>query len=239
MSAVWGILFLLSMAHGRAGGDNGNVAGNGGGIIVCPDKRTSDIFANGIAIYDVYEGKKTFNLTYKTLASFRSQNFEQAFNSAVSRFLKRDPWRASQIKENFGKRHSQIKMIHEDMGFGDVSWWALWEGCDMRRAAMQYGPRVPSPVVVLNLEISSDIWNGGGQYPGLTTDQKIALLFHEYFMKDYLFVEGTCAYSLIHVLVSYVLSDQGLSDPDPKWREQVSRRCDAANPDLPRSPPSH
>ena len=195
------LLFVLNSVF--AG--NGNVVGNGGFIVACPGHQSSEIFSNGIAFYDLYEDAGPQDATFKHLRSFRSLKFEEAFPQAVNLFLRHDPSRRERMLQRFSRFSRQTRFSNEDLDGVLPSWKVFSNNCEVKQAAVQYGHTLPRIDEPMNLVIVKKIWNR------LTTDQKIALIFHEYLVKDYIFAENMrFSYAWVLSTNRDLLSDQGL-----------------------------
>jgi len=59
----------------------------------------------------------------------------------------------------------------------------------------------------------------------MPTDQQVALLFHEFLLKDRLFQQGSCASSNVRELVAYILSDESRTQSMSDWRWTTDRDC--------------
>ena len=197
------LLFVLNSVF--AG--NGNVVGNGGFIVVCPSHESSEIFSNQIAFYDLYEDAGPASATFKHLRSFRSMKFDEAFPKAVNLFLRHDPERAERMLQRFSLFSRQTRFSNADLDGVMPSWKVYSNSCKAQQAAVQYGhthPRLDEP---MDLVIVKKIWDR------LATDQKIALLFHEYLVKDYVFAENMhFSYAWVLSTNRHLLSDQGLQE---------------------------
>lgn len=209
------IILLLTTAWGG----NGYVVGNGGNTVTCPPSVSGEIFSQQTAVLDVFEGKFGQGLSYTKLVSFRSQPLEIAFPKAVAVFLKHSPWRTQQVMGRFANRSQNLRFVSGELPLKNSSLNAALRGCTVEQAAIQYTNIPITADAELKIDVSQSIWNGMG------TDQKIALLMHEYILKDYLFSEGICAHSAIHNKVGFVLSDEAVRSNQGDWNTRAEFHC--------------
>jgi hypothetical protein len=217
---ILSLLFVASLAH--AG--NGHVIGNGGNTVSCPEssRQGQGIFWKGRAVLDVYEGRFGTHLHYAQLTRFRGQPLTQAFPEAVRLFLRHSPWRQGEFMDRFAKRPRQMHFIEETLPVRSYSWRAFFSGCQVEQVAMQYTPWPPNPNDELYLKVSAPLWRS------LPTDQQVALLFHEYILKDHVVSEGTCAYGSLSQIVGYILSDEGSKAALGDWSAETNFHCYSA-----------
>lgn len=207
---------LLAMNAAMAGG---SVVPNGGTIVICPASVTQpQIFVNQTAVLDLFEGALDHGYTYKRLAQFRGKNFESAFIQAVRLFMEKSPGHRDRILEQFAVRSKAVRYVTElEDIVRTTSWWSFLKGCTLEQAAVQYTPRNPRSALGFEIQIRNAVWNGDKTRKGLETDQKIALMLHEYLMAESIPALGACAYDNIRLAAGFVLSDQALVTPESQW----------------------
>jgi hypothetical protein len=212
------IILSLNLAHAR---NNGNVVGNGGNTVTCPQSvATSEIFSRQMTVLDLLEGQLLQSHSYKKLAGFRGQSLEQAFPQAVRMFLPYALWERGQFIGRFALRAQQMHFSPNDLpALSSISFYAQSLGCTIQQAAIQYGSAQPIPVEDLYLDVSAKIWNA------MQTDQKIALLFHEYLLKDRLLMQGGCAVNNIREITGFILSDEAGAVSQSDWQYETNQSC--------------
>ena len=215
--------FLLAAQFALAG--NGHVIGNGGNTVTCPSNPMDSIFLpKTTTVLDLMEGRVFYNYHYKKLSQLSGQTLETAFPLAVRTFLPLSSWEQIQFLNRFSKRAKQTFFVTEDLPLlsnnSSIFLFAESLNCEIQQAAIQYGPQNPSPEDPLELKISKKIWET------LQTDQKIALLFHEYLLKDRILSEGACAVQDIRDLIAFILSDESTQISPQAWRQTLDRQCE-------------
>jgi hypothetical protein len=211
------ILTFLFAAYALAG--NGNVVGNGGAVVHCPAPHArSEVFFGDVALLDLAEGKD-YGYHYRKLAELRALPLAEAFPRAVSLFLARSAFYSARFRQRFLDRELNTRWAAELPFLGAWSPWLEARGCRVRQAAIQYGAENPSPEDSLALVLATPVWKG------LAPDQQAALLFHEFFLKDRLFQQGSCAVNNVRHLTAYVLSDEALAATASDWEFETNRNC--------------
>lgn len=191
---------------------NGHVIPNGGDVAVCPaDKAKPDIFHQGLAFLDLFEIKSSYRYTYRELATFRSMDLETAFPLAVKKFFDRSRSAQEMLLAHFGERAAQIRFVNGLKRLPEGSLNAVLQGCRVRSFATQYSRTNSVPGTPLAIEIDRAIWQAAG------TDQKLALLFHEYIFGEQLNSGTPCAHAYVSRLVGSVLSDQAATWSLNQW----------------------
>jgi hypothetical protein len=212
---IFALLFGL-VAH--AG--NGNVVGNGGNAIYCPQPiSNSSIYVNGRTILDLAEGQAFRNYHYSRLLQLRGLSLEQAFPKAVALFVPKSVFESYQLGLRFQNRKKEFQFVDGELPFLSTFSPLQLSGCSLQQAAVQYGKEFPSPNDPLDLALSRSIWNG------LSVDLQVALLFHEFLMKDHLLMQGGCTVNNIRELTGFVLSDESLNYSAGDWGFEVNKNC--------------
>ncbi|MGZ3650685.1 MAG: hypothetical protein ACXVB9_15530 [Bdellovibrionota bacterium] len=212
---IFALLFGL-VAH--AG--NGNVVGNGGNTIYCPQPiSNSPVYVNGRTVLDLAEGQSTRNYHYTRLLQLRGMSLDQAFPKALALFVPNSVFERSQLAMRYQNRKQEIRFVDGELPFISTFSPLQLSGCSIQQAAVQYGQEHPSPDDPLDLALSRRIWNG------LSVDLQVALLFHEFLMKDHLLMQGACTVNNIRELTGFVLSDESLKVSPSDWRFEIDRNC--------------
>lgn len=207
------LLFWANSLWAAPGG--GNVVGNGGLIVAC---------ASGTEVLDIFAGRGQ-GYHYKNLEALRSLDTPTAFKKAVRLFLKNRAWNANRLEWRFGRLNQTTRFIATDVDqTGAFSIDANLRGCAAKRVAVQYGSRFPLENEDIRLVVAANDWSRLG------ADQKVALLFHEYLLKDYLFQSNqNCVYGDIQRIVGFILSDEALRLSPGDWSWTVDFRCQDGN----------
>lgn len=208
------LLIKLSFLLSSAFAGNGYVVGNGGETVICSSATQNyEILYNKSAVLDVFEGSVYWSFHYKKLSAFRGQPLEQAFPVAVRDFFKRSPGAANQFLKYFSQFSKGVFLV-EDSKLEDLHVWApiaSLHGCSVVQAAMQYAEGPGQLVKPLRIEIKKSLWKS------LPTDQKIALLIHEYLEAWYFQVKGPAINFGVRDSVAFFLSDQAAAVPMTEW----------------------
>jgi hypothetical protein len=222
---MWILALSAFVAASASFADNGHVVGNGGNSVVCPaDVSRSEIFRGGTTILDLIEGQTYDGLHFHGLSALRKLPLERAFPQAVATFLRNSFFEQNQFRSRFANRATNTRFVAHLPSLGVFSPGVQARGCSLKQAAIQYGSEQPSPLEEISLEISAPLWNS------FTTDQQVALLFHEYLLKDRLVQEGPCAVDGVRHLTAYVLSDEGLAATPSNWSFELSHDCSRPDP---------
>lgn len=211
-------LFLV-MAQAWAGG---SVVENGGGVVRCASvTEDSNIFHSGIATIDLFEGQEHFRLNYSTLASFRGQSLEVAFPKTIRRFFRHSSGMQHRLLKMFGTFSSSLFVAdHSLPNLNAVSLTAWLKGCQTQPAAVQIVSTNGRSMDDVRLILGTRVWSE------LATDQKIALLVHEYLQAATHSITSSCAVGKIRVLVARILSDEGLELSADEWSRLIPSVCD-------------
>lgn len=203
---------------------HGNVVTNGGYVVLCPSSVAQpQIFADGRAVLDIFEGWKAQGYTYKKLYSYRGQNLENAFPQAMRRFFSRSPWHGRSFQRQFANRNRMIKLTPTVLQLGTYSWVANQFQCEVEQAAVQYMESQSSPEDLISINIRSDLWTGARALP---TDQKIALLVHEYLLGEHRGINESCVVNRVRASTAALLSDQADSFSSSDWSDFITFECD-------------
>lgn len=215
------ILAQLLLMTATAWG-NGHVVPNGGIFVRCPaENARSEIFSGGLALLDLFEARHGQRYTYRKLASFRGQSLETAFPKATRLFFGRSAFLTEDLKRHFRQRDRELTLSNRRASlFPHFSYWASVNRCEFITAAVQRSPVIPNPSLPLSIELYAPVWTN------LETDQKLALLFHEYVFGEMLARGNACAYQRIWSFIGYMLSDRALKDSDTEWTSRIDFDCD-------------
>jgi hypothetical protein len=215
------MLLLLSLALSLfAHAGNGNVVGNGGNSVICmAPSGDSSVFVQRQSILDIAEGETYFQLHYKHLLSLRQLPLETGFARALALFLSHSDFERTQLALRM--RNFKQEVTWAPMGLLPLFTFSRLQlhGCTVHQAAIQYGPAEASPSDPLQLSLSLPIWQS------LTTDLRVALLFHEFLLKDRLLMQGACSVDQIRELVGFLLSDEALAASASDWNFELARSC--------------
>lgn len=193
---------ILALAVPALGGYD---FGNGGMVIRCGS-------ADGppAALLDVHEGSRR-GATYRHLGSVRGQPLERAFARILRSHFGRAPEIERLFAEWFARRSTEIEFVrgpvHSPRNPGSIE---APVGCRRVQAAAQRIRHPVTPGAPQEIRIDREIWNA------LPTDQRAALLVHEYMIRWNYFVDSTRPREVIGQ-VSYLLSDRALADDDARW----------------------
>jgi hypothetical protein len=214
------MLFLSLVLVLSAHAGNGNVVGNGGNSVTCMAPfGTSPSFVQGQSILDLAEGETYVHFHYQKLLSLRQLPLEQGFARALSMFLSRSAFERTQLALRFHNFKEEVTW--EPAGLMPLLTFSRLQlkGCLIHQAAVQYGPAVASPSDPLKLSLSLPIWQR------LTTDLRVALLFHEFLLKDRLLMQGACSTNQIRELVGFLLSDEAVAASNSDWSFELAKSC--------------
>lgn len=201
------VLFFFATAASALG--NGNVVGNGGNVGQCE--------AGGRwKLLDLIEAGRDRGFHYTQLERYRGQNWERAFTAIVARYLRPAPATQRRLLELFRHRRAQMNFVKN--GLPLYSSGSLDGTCRVQQAAIQYTGSVLSGSAV-DLQISAPVWSV------LDSDQRAALLLHEYLISTRLFEDGGCVTGEVRGLVAFVLSDEALAMAPGDWQIVFGRQC--------------
>lgn len=106
---------------------------------------------------------------------------------------------------HFRNRPAEIVFTNEVLeNLNRVSLYTIGRNCSCEQAAVQYYEVIANPHAPTRIRISNSIWNT------LATDQKIALLVHEYYLTDTIVMYGHCTVQETPRITWSSLSDQAL-----------------------------
>lgn len=217
------LLATMNVSFANLGG---SVVPNGGNSVLCPASVVnSEILVNQYGVLDTFEGKYGFDYTFRKLASLRGRSLEEAFDRAVSMFLKRSPSLTASFREQFIHRSRFIEMTDSPLEqLIPVSWHAMVKGCEVQQVAVQYFPDAQYPQTSVRLKIYRPIWNK------LAIDQKVSLLFHEFLLAGTLEGCGRKAAEFVRENTGFVLSDQAEAFTEGEWNDRLWRSCQESPP---------
>ena len=208
---------------------NGSVVGNGGNLVTCPphSRDPETIFDGSEAVLDLFDGASYSSFHYARLRELRGVNFREAVIRSAQQRLRHAPALLEFFLrqfDHFDRTTTYVPKFSRGSVFSPV---ASAKGCQVRRIAIQYSPRLATLQSPIELFISRDDWLGKESKSGIPADQKVALIFHEYLLR-YLWVIGdpSCAYRIAPDIVAFVLSDESLGVSEDQWRERAWFTCD-------------
>lgn len=183
---------------------------------------STEIFAKGLALHDLFDGRVR-GRTYKKLASFRGQPFETAYPAAVKMFFGRSAYLQDALLTHFARRDRELRFTDGPLPrIALTSIPVLLNGYRAVQAAVQWSPQIATVNDPLFIQISRAFWTGPA---ALETDQKIALLFHEYLFGTQIAVGNICASSRVVEVLSSVLSDQAFGMDRDEWAWSINFGC--------------
>lgn len=217
------ILFLalvLASISSQARHEGGSVVENGGSYVECKSELSKDISVNNIAVLDIFEGVVGQNLHYTKLAEFRGMPLAQAYPAAIAKFFARDT-NQDMMYSHFERFRNQIEFT-DDRLLPDLrikSEVAEKKSCAVKQLAVQYIPFPAEPGADIKILIARNIWSS------LETDQKVALLIHEFYEAIYYQIIGPCIYTEVRDRVGFILSDEALALSDREFQRQNRFKC--------------
>lgn len=199
-------LFVLVMIFGFATAAHaGYDFGNGGMGVFCtkasPETAT---------LLDVFEGARR-GLTYRHLRSLRSLTVDQAFDRILRTHLRRAPDISNLFSAWSSRRADEIEFARGPVeSLRNPGSIANLGDCRRIQIAAQW---IHFP---LSLKAPQKILIDRAPWSLLPSDQRAALLFHEYMIRWGHVAGAGCVRDVIGQ-VAYLLSDRALSDEDARW----------------------
>ena len=216
------VIVLVSMMVSQAWA-GGSAVENGGTYVLCPQASADpQIFHRGIAVLDIFDGRNHAQLNYRQLSSYRGEALETAYPKAIKRFFGRSQGLQHRMLAAFKHFNTATKFVPEHTlpWLNTPSLPAWLAGCRVHPAAVQSvdsrglgGDAVP-------LRIGREPWKAMG------TDQKIALLVHEYLQATIHRIVPSCTAGKIRALVGQVLSDEAAGYELTHWSYLFPSLCE-------------
>lgn len=208
------LLFASPLSAARAGGYDHE---NGGNLLAC--SRAGEPGRTDVTLLDLFEGRRS-GLTFENLRRQRGRTLERAFPSVVASALRRNREVADLFRAWFARRDADLRFFDGPLPrISHRSPYGLPAGCRLEQAAVQTLLPFPSPAN--RIAIDRSIWSGTAGRAPLATDLKVALLFHEYVLRWQDLISGPCSLARVREITAFLLSDQGASASDERWRHAI------------------
>lgn len=197
--------------------------GNGGNVVRCSQgSHGPELFGpTKLAVLDLYEGARWQQATYHELRSLRPLPWPRAFERLLDRFLSRSPERLARYRTWFARFPQESEFSESELPLAfEARFPLIGRSCRSVQAIIQHTPFLPTRQST-RLQISLPVWRQ------LESDQRAALLLHEYVLREMLFLYRNCHVADVRRQVGFVLSDQALDVPAAAWNERFApATCD-------------
>lgn len=200
----------------------GSVVENGGNYVLCENNPvTNEVLSKGFGSLDIFEGSVQQGQHYKKLSSFRGQRLESAYPKAIKLFFGRWPSLRYEMQRLFDRRGADLTYVDESLlaSRSRLSFVAIRKGCTVGQAAIQRVRPFEALGATLPILISRQAWSR------FETDQKIALLVHEYLQAVLYSQQNSCAIRFSRDVVGRMLADEASSLSVGDWGRLIDLEC--------------